>query len=373
MSKSGLHSRQPGTDEAKSTTRSRQPYGRHARVRERSIVVGRVLIAVATVAIVVLAGTGWWLWTRANDQIQEKAVAALVPDDPNIRQPTTPAGEVDPQAPTPENLLIMGVTPRSAGTAGQGAERTDIMMLVHASADRSRIDLVSIPGDLLVGAPSCKTWDPATRTATDVDYVSSAAEWEIAEAYAAGGPPCAVRAVQALTGLRVDRVIIIDEGGFKAIVDTMGGITVKTSSPIVVDGQTVLEAGESRLITGDEALTLIDSALSGGTLGGLDAVSRQRLLVAAMLSQFTSNEMLSDPARLNSTLQAVIANSVTANVTVDDLAALALSLKGEGSEISDFTLPSEVEQSGDGRRTTALTGTFTEALVEDQPLPSGGQ
>ena len=45
-------------------------------------------------------------------------------------------------------------------------------------------------------------------------------------AYSVGGPQCTVRAVQDLTGLRIDRVIGIDFAGFKNMVDALGGITV---------------------------------------------------------------------------------------------------------------------------------------------------
>src|SRR5215213_7243444 len=121
MLKSDLHTQKP------QHAQPRKPYGRHARLRERSIVAGRVVVALATVAVVALAGVGWWLWTRANDEIQSKAVAGLVTDDPNIRQVAPPAADVDTNPLTPENILILGLNPSTPGQDISAAAHTDVM------------------------------------------------------------------------------------------------------------------------------------------------------------------------------------------------------------------------------------------------------
>lgn len=371
MVKSDLPVRRPGTVRLR-----HRPYGRHSRARERTFVVGRLVIAAATVLVLAAIGAGWWVWSGVNRQLEERAIAALAPDDPNIRSQQAPADA--PAAATAENILIAGVTPRRAGagtaessTGGSGTEETGILLLAHASADRSRIDLVSIPDDLLVTAPACQTWDPATRTSGPDPAATGSAQWRIGEAYAVGGPPCTVRAVQGATGLRVDRLVMIDRTGFKDIVDAMGGIEVPGSVAVAADGRPVAAGAPARTIDGDQALVLIDAFLEAdGPADGPDALARQRALVAAMLAQLTSRESLSDPVALNDTLQAVVAHATTANVTVDDLARLALAVQGGRGELEEYTLPSEADPSGQGRRPTAATAAFTEALVADVAPPA---
>lgn len=369
MVKSDLPVRRPRTVRVR-----HQPYGRHSRVRERTFAVGRLLIAAATVLVLAAIGAGWWVWNGVSRQLEERAIAALAPDDPNIRTPQAPADAATP-AGTAENILIAGVTPRPAGAegAGTGTEQTGILLLAHASADRSRIDLVSIPDDLLVAAPQCQTWDPATRTSGPDAAGGGSAQWRIGDAYAVGGPPCTVRAVQAATGLRVDRLVMIDRTGFKDIVDAMGGIDVPESVAVAADGRPVAAGGTARTIGGDEALALVDAVLdAGGPAGGPDALARQRALVAAMLAQLTSRESLTDPVALNNTLQAVVAHATTANVSVDDLAELALSVRGGRGAVEEYSLPSEVDPSGAGRRSTAATAAFTDALIADVAPPATG-
>lgn len=370
MVESDLHVRKP-----RAVRVPHRPYGRHARVRERTILVGRVVVAAAALLVLAGFGAGWWLWSSADRQLADRAVQALVPDDPNIRTPGGSEGVSVAGTASPENVLVLGLNTRLQGEPGEGAgtERTGVMLLVHASADRTRIDLVSVPADLIVPNPGCQTWDASSRTSTQVDYVSGNAEWQIADAYAVGGPPCTVRAVQAITGLRVDRVIIIDENGFKAIVDSMGGIELPASVAVALDGRPLAEQGGLRTIDGDEALALIDAALdSAGSSAPTDPVIRQRALVAGILAQLTSREMLTDPVALNDTLQSVIAHSVTANVTVDDLAELALSVQGGRGELREYTLPTDVDPAGSGRRSNAATAVFTEALLADVAPPAAG-
>lgn len=379
MVKSDLPVRRPGTVRLR-----HRPYGRHSRARERTFVVGRLLIAAATVLVLAAIGAGWWVWSGVNRQLEDRAIAALAPDDPNIRSQQAPADAAAPAAGAAENILIAGVTPRRAGagtagsgtegsgTEGSGTEQTGILLLAHASADGSRIDLVSIPDDLLVTAPACQTWDPATRTSGPDPAATGSAQWRIGEAYAVGGPPCTVRAVQAATGLRVDRLVMIDRTGFKDIVDAMGGIEVPGSVAVAADGRPVAAGAPGRTIDGDQALVLIDAFLDAdGPANGPDALARQRALVAAMLAQLTSRESLSDPVALNDTLHAVVGHATTANVTVDDLARLALAVQGGRGALQEYTLPTEADPSGRGRRPTAATAAFTEALVADVAPPAG--
>ena len=61
-----------------------------------------------------------------------------------------------------------------------------------------------------------------------------------------------MRAIQDLTGLKIDRVIGIDFAGFQNMVDALGGITVNVCGPIIDrELQTVVPTGGVQTIGGD--------------------------------------------------------------------------------------------------------------------------
>ncbi len=51
-------------------------------------------------------------------------------------------------------------------------------------------------------------------------------------AYAVGGPVCAVKTVETLTGVRMDHYLEIDFSGFARLVDALGGVDVTTDEDI---------------------------------------------------------------------------------------------------------------------------------------------
>ena len=157
---------------------------------------------------------------------------------------------------------------------------------------------------------------------------------KITNAYAVGGPQCTVRAVQALTGIAVNRLIVIDFEGFKAIIDGLQGVTMSFAGP-VVDGQTVIvPAAGTQTVFGDQALALVRARhIVGDPTGDPGRIGRQQQVIAALLAQTLSTEMLLQPDKLTAALQAFIANTMTDNVTLDDLVLLTLSVKGTGSKV----------------------------------------
>lgn len=221
--------------------------GRPRRISRSAVAVGRALVAGLAVVVMAASGTAWWLLGQADDQLQSNAVAALYPDDPNIRTAPVSAaaaqsdGTADPgdTAGAAENILILGLDtrPPSQTAPGTGTSQSDVIMIAHVSADRQRVDLVSIPRDLMITAPTCKAWDYSSGTLSDRDFDNPYSEWKITNAYAVGGPTCTIKAVQALTGVRIDRLIVFNFEGFKKIVDAMGGVTMTFPGPSSTTGR----------------------------------------------------------------------------------------------------------------------------------------
>jgi len=197
--------------------------------------------------------------------------------------------------------------------------------------------------------------------------------WKITNAFAVGGPPCTVKAVQQLTGLRIDRVIGIDFVGFQAMVDAVGGVQLDICAPIVdaTLGTVIPTAGE-QLIHGDTALSLVRAReVQGDPTGDLGRIRRQQVLLAALLRQVTSAGTLLNPATLNAFLQAFVQNTYTDNVTIDDLVALAQSFgTPDPARVTFYTLPTHVSAvNPDGLAPdTATAAAVFRALLNDQPL-----
>lgn len=220
-------------------------------------------------------------------------------------------------------------------------------------------------------APSCLQWDNATGKVSDTLFTSQYTSWKITNAYSVGGPQCTVKAVQELTGLRVDRLVAIQFNGFKAIIDELGGVTMNFPSP-VIDGHqgTVIPKAGVQSIDGDQALRLVRSrTVKGDSRGDLGRIDRQRLLVQAMLKKMTSTGLLADPGRLDAVMQTFAQNSTSANLNVDQLLSLAGSLSG-GAKLDFVTLPTVQDPKAEGLDVvTAKADPLLDALAQDR-VPS---
>ena len=97
------------------------------------------------------------------------------------------------------NILVMGSDTRAGSNNVDGSEgsedvavaRSDTAMIMHLSADRSRIEVVSIPRDTLVDIPSCtlpdgSETDPQYDTMFNSAFATGAGESTAPEAVAAG-------------------------------------------------------------------------------------------------------------------------------------------------------------------------------------------
>lgn len=347
--------------------------------------VGRVSVALMAVLVLVVTGLEWTIKSRADSGILSRSVQAIVTDDPNLNTPT-----VVPPAPgsfTPENILLLGSDTRAGAanaaaggtdaSTSDGVANSDTLMIAHIGSDR-HVTVLSIPRDTMIDAPTCKIWDGATGQLTDqTQPVSQGEKWHINSAYSVGGPQCTVRAVQDLTGLKMDRVIGIDFAGFQNMVDALGGITVNVCRP-VIDGElgTVIPNGGVQTIQGDTALNLVRARkVEGDTDSDLARIRRQQIVLSAILQQVTSAGTLLNPGKLDAFLQAFVQNTFTSNVTIDDLVALAQSLGNLAPSTVTFytlpTVPSQYDPEALDPEQPAADEVFN-ALLNDQPLPGEG-
>jgi LCP family protein required for cell wall assembly len=156
---------------------------------------------------------------------------------------------------TPNNILVVGLDarPRTGYSSKEGGlslsdhleadANTDTLMIWRVGGGVSR--KLSIPRDTLVYLPSC-------------GYNA-----KINAAWSCGGPKATIHAVEALTGIKINHMIVVDLGNFVKFIDDIGGVTVKTpkmcatiSGGAANGGYTLDLAAGTHQLTGVQAITL---------------------------------------------------------------------------------------------------------------------
>ncbi|MBG0564089.1 LCP family protein [Actinoplanes aureus] len=128
------------------------------------------------------------------------------------------------------NLLLVGIDPRGTHIA----PLADTIIVAHIPADRRAAYLFSLPRDLVVRIPAFPpTGTPATRGkingAMALGSRTSTGEYRPAQGY-----ELLARTVGDVTGIRrFDAGAIINFGGFRKVVDVMGGVRMVIDQTVV--------------------------------------------------------------------------------------------------------------------------------------------
>ncbi|WP_354640863.1 LCP family protein [Kitasatospora camelliae] len=281
--------------------------------RKRKRRTRRVLVwTVAVLLLLVAGGVGGLYWTASH-------YADSVDRIPNAF-PTIPESEQPKAVPhTGQTFLLVGLDARSKdATTGatakapawkEGAQRSDTMMLMHISADRKSVSVVSLARD---------TW-------VDVPGHGKA---KINAAYSWGGPALMVQTVQNLTNIRIDHIAVIDWNGFKALTDAVGGVDITIPKTIEARGDARRWEKGPHHMSGDEALLYVRER-HGLPNGDLDRTKRQQNFLRALMKQTLSSGTLGNPSRLGGLLQNVgDVVSVDDKFSNNDLYDLGWSLRG---------------------------------------------
>jgi LCP family protein required for cell wall assembly len=332
----------PGGSEPSGTTPSgSHPHGlgwvAHGRRRWIAALLALALVAVAVVAIVNLNNAGKETQPAAAQTASPAASPVDTPSEtPSETPPPAPAAP-PPPPPIPElpaapmNVLVIGSDMRgnareaAAQTAATGEpmdQRADVLMVVHVPADRRSMYMISINRDLWVDIPGLG----GSKVNAGLQY---------------GGIDMQTAAVQSLLGITVDQTLMVDFGGFKILVDGLGGIDVDVPVPFQsthdtghvftpgvnhLDGQAALEFSRERYAFAD---------------GDFQRVRNQRTLLRAILARLTANGALNDVTAVRGLVD-FASCCLTVNKGFDPVQAaiLAYSLHNlDANAIRTMTLP----------------------------------
>jgi LCP family protein required for cell wall assembly len=294
---------------------------------------GRALIGVFSALILLLTGisavTVYSVESRittidTGDALVAPSAAPTAPQTPQNPSPApteAPPASEPPTAPTaapigdPINFLLIGSDTRQGQGNGYGdpseitGERSDTTILIHLNGNRDKAVAISIPRDLWMTLPKCRTgentWSPAH-------------EGRFNEAFSLGGAECTIRAVTAATGLPVNHVIIVDFASFQQLVDAAGGLTICTTQKIEDEKSGLSLTPGTHTLNGKEALALARTRYSLGDGSDISRMGRQQQIIKLFINQLRTSGTLQDPATLYA-----LADIALSSLTMDpDLASL---------------------------------------------------
>ncbi|WP_199547994.1 LCP family protein [Streptomyces sp. N35] len=307
-----------------STRRGRRRAAQRPRSRRRRAL--RWTAVVFALLILGTAGAGYLYYQHLNNNIE----TAPLPDKNRVPKATpNAAGQ------TPLNILLIGSDDRNSkenlrlGGHKQsvGAKPlADVQMLLHLSADRSNMSVVSMPRDTLLDIPKCE--DPETgekfgaltREMTNVSL-------------GRGGPACTVLTWEKLTGIHIDHFVMVDFTGVVSMADAIGGVPVCVDANIHSrnakgEGSGLkLEEGITE-VKGEDALKWLRTRYGFEDGSDIARAKAQHMYMNSMVRELKSSARLTNPAEMLN-----LAEAATKALKVDDGLGSVQKLADLGGEL----------------------------------------
>jgi LCP family protein required for cell wall assembly len=220
----------------------------------------------------------------------------------------------------PIDLLLLGVDARKRWDDDQ--LHADTIIVLHIPASHDQAYLISIPRDTEVEVPAFgkSRYPGGTAKATEAFYHGAQNG-----AGKAGGAQLMAQTLKNATGLSFDGAAIIDFGGFRGVIDELGGVRmcvdqkVTSKHMVYVDGDKQMYVGDPR-VAGKRTKPVVHEvgcrdmpgwlALDyarqryGLKNGDYDRQRHQQQLLKAMAKKASSGGVLSNPLKVNDLIKA---------------------------------------------------------------------
>ena len=353
-----------------------KPRARHSSKELGRRLARRVGLVTLAVALFVVSGAGF-AWYDIQSRLTTVDIGKIIGETgrPGTEAPDSYDGRA-------VNLLVLGTDSRSGENNVDGSEgsdevsvaRSDTALLMHVSADRKRIDAVSIPRDTLVDIPECKRLDGDTAGAEEDGQFNSAfangAGSGNDKNAVASGAACTWKTVEKMTDIRIDDFVVIDFNGLSKVVDSLGGVRVQVAEAIDDPDYTGMTLDEGcQKLDGQAALQYARVRHGVGDGSDISRISRQQSLMNAMVSKALASSVLTKTGFLTSTLETLTTSERIGELTT--LSGLANSVKGIGTDKINFiTMPNEPAADENRVVPTENAKKVWAALKEDQPVPA---
>ena len=344
----------------------------------------RSALAVLLAGVLFVVSSAGFVYNKLSTQFANRVVK--IDDYSSDEQNKATPDSFDGRA---VNILVVGTDSRNGASGELGAGdaddvpglRNDSTMVIHISADRSRVQIVSIPRDTLVDIPACKHRDGTTSEPTTDDMFNNAM------VYGANGGDepedvgpgiaCVRSTVEKLSGMSIDAFMVVDFAGFINMIDSLGGVWFNIPERIDDDSaQLYIDEGCWKL-SGTHALAYMRSRKGQGDGSDISRIGRQQQLISAMLRELQEKNYVTDPGSLINFLQAAISSvNVSPNLgsaSADASLLINVLQNVDRPNIQFVTMPVEEPSWDPNRRIPSepMARNVWSALKNDQALPVG--
>ncbi|MBO8190425.1 LCP family protein [Streptomyces oryzae] len=261
--------------------------------------------AVLSVLILGTAAAGYLYYQHLNGNLSK--------DELNLGDNKLHRSDPNAAGQTPLNILLLGSDSRASKEnvrlGGSRADRdrpplADVQMLLHVSADRSNMSVISVPRDTRTTIPKCTDPDDGKVYPETTDRINASLQH--------GGPGCTVATWEEMTGIPIDHFMMIDFSGVVSMADAVGGV------PVCVDknvhdpkSQLKLKKGRS-VVKGEQALHWLRTRHGFGDGTDIGRAKAQHMYMNSMVRQLKAGTKLTDPGKLRG-----LAEAATKALTVD--------------------------------------------------------
>ena len=283
-------------------------------LRRGSLMGGRVVIALLSVAALLVSGLAWATYRQFTQGIQH-----------GLALPKTAQGKDDLDG-KDQNILLLGndsiagATPGEVAALGTTQDRsdaaTDTMMILHVPADGKKATIISFPRDAWVSIPG---HGPGKINAAYIDGFDDAESQGAKDLLTkqSAGIALSAQTLTDLTGLHIDHYVQINLLGFYEISNAIGGVNLclneaqnkytegDADHPNGYSGIN-LKKGWNYKVRGAQALAFVRQR-HGLPRGDIDRIVRQQYFLSAVFHKATSgNTLLKLPSLLNAVKKSLI-------------------------------------------------------------------
>jgi LCP family protein required for cell wall assembly len=274
------------------------------------------------------------------------------------------------------NILVVGSDSRAGSNKHFGAnvqgQRSDTMLILHIRPHNKGAVVISLPRDTMVPVLACKSdglGDPGQPAQPgNVEMLNAS--------FAYGGPPCLWKTIEQTTGIRIDHYVGLTFTGFEKVINDVGGVRVCVPFTIHDPKSGLsLKAGEHH-VWGTQALAFWRERYVGQG-SDLQRIERQQYLMAGLMQEVKSGQLLSNYSRMYSVLVDAAKNLTTdQGLSLTDMVSLAGDLRKLTTQSVRFVTVPNVPYPADPNRVIwqqPQASQLFRAIEHDTSLPKAGK
>jgi LCP family protein required for cell wall assembly len=233
--------------------------------------------------------------------------ATLRPDEPTpTPEPPTPTALPEWSGRDPINILLLGVDTRAGDT---GPPRSDTIIVVRVDPVAKRVDMLSIPRDLLVEIPGYY----ATKINAAYPF------GELDESIPGGGPTLVAQTIEYNFGIPINYFAEVDIAGMEKVVDTIGGVIIDVPGVVKDDQYPTNDNGYTRVYFRPglqlmDGVTAVRYARTRHDGGDFSRQTRQQQVLIAIRERALATGLITDLPEIISDL----GDSVRTDLLGDD-------------------------------------------------------